>query len=104
MTLQDFAKLIQNLAIPIAYYQFKSAQTLPFAVYYNPSDNVLRADNKVLYKTRNVTFEVYTNSKDIALEGRIEQLFNEHEIYYDNPTDVFIESENVWQRTYNIIL
>lgn len=104
MTLQDFAKLLQSLTLPIAYYQFKNAQELPFGVYYNTSDNVLRADNKMLYKTRNVTFEVYTKSKDIALEEKIEQLFNENEIYFDNPFDVFIESENVWQRTYNIIL
>lgn len=104
MTLQDFAKILQSLTLPIAYYQFKSAQSLPFGVYYNTSDNVLRADNKVLFKTYNVTFEVYTKAKDIVLEEKIEQLFDEHEVYYDDPADVFIESENVWQRTYNIIL
>lgn len=104
MTLQEFAKILQSLTLPIAYYQFKSAQALPFGVYYNTSDNLLRADNKTLYKTRNVTFEVYTKTKDIELENKIEQLLNDEEIYFDDPFDVFIESENVWQRTYNIIL
>lgn len=104
MTLQEFAKLLQTFTFPIAYYQFKNAQSLPFGVYYNTSDNLLRADNKTLYKTRNVTFEVYTKMKDIELENKIEQLLNDEEIYFDDPFDVFIESENVWQRTYNIIL
>lgn len=104
MKLQEFAKLLQTFTFPIAYYQFKNAQSLPFGVYYNTSDNLLRADNKTLYKTRNVTFEVYTKTKDIELENKIEQLLNDEEIYFDDPFDVFIESENVWQRTYNIIL
>lgn len=104
MTLQAFAKLLQALNLPISYYQFKSAQAVPFGVYYTPSDNVLRADNKVLYKTHNVNFEVYTKSKELELENKIEQLFDDNEIYYADPYDVFIESENVWQRTYNIIL
>lgn len=104
MTLADLAKLLVSLGYPVAYDHFTSTQTPPFIVYLNPSDNTFGADNKVTYKTKDINIEVYTSKKDLALETKIEKLFDDNEIYYDDPDEVFIPSENVYKRTYYITI
>lgn len=104
MTLAELAQKLVSLGYPVAYDHFNSTQTLPFIVYLNPSDNTYSADNKVIHKTKNIDVEVYTKNKDLALEAKIEKLFDDNEIYYDDPDEVFIQSENVFKRTYYITI
>ncbi|MFG3613094.1 hypothetical protein [Rummeliibacillus stabekisii] len=104
MTLVELVSLLKTLGYPLAYSHFSKPQPLPFLVYLNPSDNTVGADNKVLHKTRNINVEVYTDEKDLTLEAKIEKLFDENEIYYDNPDEIFIQSENVYKRTYYITI
>lgn len=104
MTLDELAKLLVSMSYPVFYDHFTSTQTLPFIVYLNPSDNTFGADNKVIYKTKNINVEVYTTKKDLSLESKIEKLFDDNEIYYDDPDEVFIESERVYKRTYYLTI
>lgn len=104
MTLTELVQKLVSLGYPVAYDHFVSAQTPPFIVYLNPSDNIMGADNKVLHKTKNINVEVYTTQKDLALEAKIEKLFDDNEIYYDDPDEVFLSSENVYQRTYYLTI
>lgn len=104
MTLTELAILLESLGYPVRYDRFSSPQTPPFFIYTNPSDNTYSADNKVIHKTKNVNVEVYTKNKDVNLEAKIEKLFDDNEIYYDDPDEVFIQSENVYKRTYYITI
>lgn len=104
MTLPDFAKLLVSLGYPVFYDHFTSTQTLPFVVYMNPNDNTFGADNKVVHKTKNINVEVYTSKKDLALEAKIEKLFDDNELYYDDPDEVYIVSEKVYKRTYYLTI
>lgn len=104
MTLPDFAKLLVSLDYPVFYDHFTSTQVLPFVVYMNPSDNTFGADNKVVHKTKNINVEVYTSKKDLVLEAKIEKLFDDNELYYDDPDEVYIVSEKVYKRTYYLTI
>lgn len=59
------------------------------------------ADNKVYTKINNFTVELYTNKKDLIAEEKLESLFDKYEIPY-NPDEVWIESEQLFQRIYEI--
>ncbi|HWI49115.1 MAG TPA: hypothetical protein VNU45_12905 [Rummeliibacillus sp.] len=104
MTLTELATILESLGYPVRYDHFSSSPTLPFIIYTNPSDNTFGADNKVTYKTKNIDVEVYTKNKDSVLEAKIEKLFDDNEIFYDDPDEIFIQSENVYKRTYYITI
>ena len=104
MTFSELGLALKSLGYEVAYDHFTTAKTPPFIVYTNPSDNTYSADNKVIHKTKNIDVEVYTKNKDLALEAKIEKLFDDNEIYYDDPDEVFIQSENVYKRTYYITI
>lgn len=104
MTLVELAQKLASIGYPVAYDHFTTTKEPPFIIYTNPDDNTFGADNKVVHKTKNINVEVYTSKKDLALEAKIEKLFDDNEIYYDDPDEVFIPSENVYKRTYYITI
>jgi hypothetical protein len=103
MTLAELAQALASLGYPVTYYQFELRQTPPFIVYLNPRDNSFSADNRVIYKSKNVHVEVYTSKKDLSVEATVEKLFTDNEIFYD-VDEVYIDSEEVFKRTYYITI
>lgn len=104
MTLQQLYNILQTLNLPVAYHHFESRQPLPFIVYLNDSDSTVGADNKVFYKEKHVDVEFYMAEKDEALEIQLETLLDNHEIFYEDPDEIFIEEEGVFKRTYYLTI
>jgi len=104
MSLLEFVSLLKGLDYPIAHSHFKvdaanPAPQPPFITYVTPSTANKMADNKVYYKMTDVDVELYTRDKDLVAEQKIEAMFDEHSIPY-NATQVWIESEQVFQKIY----
>ena len=67
--------------IPAAYYMFPEDDTNnpapppPFLVYYYSGSDDLDADNANYQRIRPITIELYTETKDFALEAAVEHPF-----------------------------
>ena len=75
----------------------------PFICYLLPGSNNFSADGKVYYKINEVHIELYTDLKDLAVEQQVEDVLDEHEIFY-NKSEVWIESEKLYEVLYTFCL
>lgn len=103
MTLVELKKLLDETGYPVTYSHFNEAQTTPFICYIVDGTQNFMADNKVHHKITDVSIELYTKKKDLVSESKIENLLDAQSIPYDS-TDVYIESENLYQKNYKVRL
>ena len=61
--------------------------------------NNFSADGKVYYKINEVHIELYTDLKDLAVEQQLEEVLDEHGIFY-NKSETWIESEKLYEVLY----
>lgn len=98
MTLIDVYTRLGTLNIPLAYLAFKSDQNPPYIVYYESGANFLGSDEKNYIKDMAVVIELYSESKDMALERQIEDLFSDVEL--NKSEDIWIDDEQLIMVTY----
>ena len=91
--------------IPYAYDHFAEGESPdpPFICYLLPQSDNFSADGKVYLKVSNVNIELYTDSKDLAVEQKLETVLDIHGIFYDK-TEVWIESEKLYEVLYSFEL
>lgn len=105
MTQQELYNLLLMSSYPVVYHSFKASNEEPvdppYIVYsFVDSDNI-SADNKVSYKRNSYRVELYTNQKNLEAEESLEKVFDNASIFYDK-SEVYIESETMFQISYNI--
>lgn len=97
------AQMLAEAGVPVARNAFLKLQVPPYIVYvFSYSDN-FTADSKVYLKRDNYQIELYTEKKDIALEDKLEGIFDEHGLVY-NKTETYLESEKLIEVLYEIQL
>lgn len=101
MTYEQISDMIKSFGIKYAYYQFPEGTAVapPFICFYYESSDDLMADNINYVKVENLIIELYTNTKDIALETLIGATLNAHEIPYRR-YESYIDSEKLYMNTY----
>ena len=99
--MDDLVKLLEETGIPFAYDHFAEGESPdpPFICYLLPQSDNFSADGKVYLKVSNVNIELYTDSKDLAVEQKLEAVLDTHGIFYDK-TEVWIESEKLYEVLY----
>lgn len=99
--MDDLLKLLEETGIPFAYDHFAEGEAPdpPFICYLLPQSNHFSADGKVYLKVSNVHIELYTDSKDLAVEQELEAMLDGHGIFYEK-TEVWIESEKLYEVLY----
>lgn len=95
-------EILEQLEIPVAYDHFNTATQPPFIVYRRYSQNNFGADNKVYKVINNYYVYLVTQYKDIELEDKLQQLFDENEIYFNAISEDYISEENTYQIIYDI--
>lgn len=93
--------LLKTTGLPVAYHHFVSPPAPPYIVYLFSYSSNFGADNRVYNKQSNYQVELYTAKKDPVSEKLIEDLFDEHDIYWEK-TETYIESEGLYQVLYEI--
>jgi len=93
--------LLKSTGLPVAYHHFTSPPEPPYIVYLFSYSSNFGADNRVYNKQSNYQVELYTAKKDPVSEKLIEDLFDEHDIYWEK-TETYIESEDLYQVLYEI--
>jgi hypothetical protein len=93
--------LLKSTGLPVAYHHFKTPPEPPYIVYLFAYSSNFGADNKVHKEIPNYQVELYTTKKDPVSEKLIEDLFDEHDIYWEK-TETYIEGEGLFQVLYEI--
>ena len=102
MTIENLVEMLQELKIPFAYDHFAEGESPdpPFICYLIPGSNNFAADGKVYFKINQVRIELYTDSKDLAVERKVEMVMDESGIFY-NKSEVWIQSEKLYEVLYS---
>lgn len=103
MTLQEVDNMVKSIGLPYAYFQFPegTGQDPPFiCFFYNDSDD-LYADDSNYQDIRPLNIELYTSTKDFALEKTIEDTLKLNGFSYYREEN-FIETEKIWQIAYEM--
>lgn len=102
MTLEDLAGMLEKTGFPFAYDHFAEGESPdpPFICYLLPQSDNFSADGKVYLKVSSVNIELYTDSKDLSVEQKLEAVLDTHGIFYDK-TEVWIESEKLYEVLYS---
>ena len=100
--MDDLVKLLEETGIPFAYDHFAEGEPPdpPFICYLLPQSDNFSADGKVYLKVSSVNIELYTDSKDLSVEQKLEAVLDTHGIFYDK-TEVWIESEKLYEVLYS---
>ena len=102
MTLEELAGMLEKAGFPFAYDHFAEGESpdRPFICYLLPQSDNFSADGKVYLKVSSVNIELYTDSKDLSVEQKLEAVLDTHGIFYDK-TEVWIESEKLYEVLYS---
>ena len=95
-------EVLKALGIPFAYDHFAEGESPkpPFICYLLPGSNNFAADGKVYFKINQVRIELYTDSKDLSVERKVEMVLDESGIFY-NKSEVWIQSEKLYEVLYS---
>ena len=103
--MEEILQILSETQIPFAYHHFAEGESPepPFVCYLLPGSNNFSADGKVYYKINEVHIELYTDLKDLAVEQQLEDVLDEHGIFY-NKSETWIESEKLYEVLYTFYL
>ena len=99
--MEELLQILSETQIPFAYHHFAEGESPepPFICSLLPGSNNFSADGKVYYKINEVHIELYTDLKDLAVEQQLEDVLDEHGIFY-NKSETWIESEKLYEVLY----
>lgn len=103
MTLVELKKILDTTGYPVAYSHFEDAQTSPFICYQEIGTENFFSDDNLYKKVTIVQVGLYTKKKDLMAESKLEEAFYINHIMW-NVDETFIESEQIFQRLYELEL
>lgn len=103
--MEELLQMLNEIQIPFAYHHFAEGESPepPFICYLLPGSDNFSADGRVYYKINEVHIELYTDLKDLAVEQKVEDVLDEHGIFY-NKSETWIESEKLYEVLYTFYL
>lgn len=99
--MEELLTIIKETGIPFAYDHFAEGESPdpPFICYLLPGSDNFSADGRVYFKINEVRIELYTDSKDLSVEQKLEDVLDAHEIFY-NKFETWIDSEKLYEVLY----
>ena len=96
--MEKILSILNALGIPYAYDHFAEGESPdpPFLCYLIPGSDNFAADGKVYHKVGQVHIELYTDSKDPAVEEKVTAVLDSHGIFYAR-NEVWIEDEKLYE-------
>lgn len=103
--MDELLSILSQLQLPFAYDHFAEGEAPepPFVCYLFPGSDNFAADGVVYFKRSEARLELYTDRKDPALERRVEDALDAHEIFYDK-SEIWIDSEKLYEVLYQFEL
>ncbi|EOW9529895.1 hypothetical protein ACO11K_003659 [Bacillus cytotoxicus] len=103
MTIIELMNILKATGYPVAYSHFAKPTNPPFICFLVDGSPNMVADNKVYQKINDINIELYTTKKDLVVEAKLEKALDDYEIPYES-FEVFIESEKLFQKSYEVRL
>ena len=102
MRIEELAAILQEMDIPFAYDHFAEGESPepPFICYLLPGSDNFAADGRVYSRINEVRIELYSDSKDVGLESKVEAVLDSYGIFY-NKSEVWIQSEKLYEILYS---
>lgn len=99
--MDELISILSEIGIPYAYDHFAEGESPkpPFICYLIPASDNFSADGGVYYKVSGINVELYTDTKDLSVEGKVEAVLDAHGIFYEK-SEVWIESEKLYEVLY----
>lgn len=96
--MEKLVAMISEMGVPFAYDHFAEGESPepPFLCYLLPGSDNFAADGVVYHRISQVHIELYTDSKDPAVEKKVIAVLDRHGIFYDQ-TETWIESEKLYE-------
>lgn len=81
--MEELVQMISEMGIPFAYDHFAEGESPdpPFLCYLIPGSDNFAADGKVYHKVGQVHIELYTDSKDPAVEEKVIAVLDSYGIF-----------------------
>ena len=100
--MDELMEIMKETGLPFAYDHFAEGESPdpPFITFLLPGSNNFAADGRVYKKINEVHIELYTDEKNPETEALVEDVLDEHEIFYEK-TEVWIESEKLYEILYS---
>lgn len=108
MILSELNSILQAAGFPVAYSHFIESTNSPlpdppFICYMVVYSSHFSADNAIYKSIENIQIELYTNSKDVDAETKVENVLNANELPFST-IETFIDSEQLYQKIYEVRL
>ena len=102
MRIEELAAILQEMDIPFAYDHFAEGESPepPFICYLLPGSDNFASDGRVYFRINEVRIELYSDSKDVGLESKVEAVLDSYGIFY-NKSEVWIQSEKLYEILYS---
>lgn len=102
MSIEELAAILQEMDIPFAYDHFAEGESPepPFICYLLPGSDNFASDGRVYFRINEVRIELYSDSKDVGLESKVEAVLDSYGIFY-NKSEVWIQSEKLYEILYS---
>ena len=109
MTYLEIANMIAEIkpdgtnSIPFSYRAFDESEAVapPFICYLYTSNVPEPADNLNYVTIQELAIELYTETKDFALESKVEAVLNAHELVFSRE-EAWLEDEKMQMTTYTM--
>ena len=100
--MEKLVAMISEMGIPFAYDHFAEGESPepPFLCYLLPGSDNFAADGMVYHRISQVHIELYTDSKDPAVEEKVTAVLDRYGIFYDQ-TEIWIESEKLYEALFS---
>ena len=94
-------EILKSACFPYAYDHFAEGEAPdpPFVCYLLPGSDNFSADGKVYYRISEARVELYTDQKDFAAEGKLEDALDACGIFYEK-SETWIDSEKLYEVLY----
>ena len=93
--------ILKSAGFPYAYDHFAEGEAPdpPFVCYLLPGSDNFSADGKVYYRISEARVDLYTDQKDFAAEGKLEDALDACGIFYEK-SETWIDSEKLYEVLY----
>lgn len=101
MTLEELKTLLTGTGIPVSFSSVPLDQdsARPYICFFQDADRNFAADGIVYYARKVMVVRLYTDTRDLTSEGKVETALSE--MYYSKSID-FLDAEKIYEITYTI--
>lgn len=104
MDLDSLYGVLSSTGIPTTFGRapVEEHPTMPYLLYYQEGSRNFAADGIVYFSAKQITIDLYTATKSEAAHDAIGAALTGAEIFYEEPSETYIEGQKCYLTTFQI--